>query len=314
MSAIGIDMSKDTFHAAFSEHEVQIFRNSETGINDFLAVLKLKNFSSSDSKIGAEATGIYHLLFAMRLTALDWKVFVINPLESHRMITSGLRNVKTDKHDAIAIRRMMLLDYGYLFTDTPEVLALKALVTQRSSLVHMRSSIKQQKHVHEIRENAVKMPLHDSFSNLSAALTKEIKVIDEKMQTYALETQSLLKSIPGIGKTTAAVLVAFVGDVNRFSKPEKLVAYVGMDSRVFQSGTSIKGKGYISKCGSTYLRHTLFSAAFIARQYNPGLETYYKKKLGEGKHYFNVMCAIERKLIHIIWAVWKRGTPFEKRP
>jgi transposase len=310
MNAIGIDMSKDTFHAAFSEHEVQIFKNSADGIDEFLTVLKSINFSPKKCRIGVEATGIYHVLFSVRLNLSGWKVYVINPLESHRMITSGLRNVKTDRHDAIAIRKMTLLDYGYLFTDNAPVLALKALVTQRSALVRMRVSLKQQKHVHAIRENAANMPLHDSFSTIISMLTEEIKTIDAKMQTYALETQSLLKTIPGIGKTTAAALVAFVGDINRFPTPEKLVAYIGMDPRVFQSGTSIKGKGYISKRGSAYLRHVLFNAAFIARQHNPDLEIYYKKKIDEGKHYFSAMCAVERKLIHIIWAVWKRGTPF----
>ena len=114
-------------------------------------------------------------------------------------------------------------------------------------------------------------------------------------------------------EVTAAALVAYVGDVNRFPSPEKLVAYIGMDCRVHESGASIKGKGYISKRGNRYLRRMLFNAAFIARQKNPDLKTYFKKKTGEGKHYFSALCAVERKLIHLIWAVWKRGTPYERR-
>jgi len=74
--------------------------------------------------------------------------------------------------------------------------------------------------------------------------------------------------IPGIGALSAAALAAYVGDINRFSSPEKLVAYVGayvgIDCRVHESGASIHGKGYITKRGNTYLRHILFNAAFIA--------------------------------------------------
>lgn len=313
MNEIGIDMSKDSFHACFDEQKVQKFLSTKEGISEFLEKLKFRNFLQKETTVGVEATGIYHLLFCTMLTNIGWQVVVINPLESHRAITSKLRNVKTDRHDAIAIRKMVILGSGYQFTDTPEVLALKALISEREALVQMQRMTKQRMQVHCIREYASNIQLHDSFSNILATLKKEVSLIEKQMQTYAIENQSLLKTIPGIGKVTAATLVAFVGNIERFSSPEKLVAYIGMDSRVFQSGTSIQGKGYISKRGNVYLRHVLFNASFIARQFNPELAKYFAKKTGEGKHYFNAMCAVERKLIHIIWAVWKRGTPFEKR-
>src|SRR6266852_7988932 len=87
----------------------------------------------------------------------------------------------------------------------------------------------------------------------------------------------------------------------------------GLDCRVYQSGTSVHGKGYISKRGNGYLRHILFNAAFVARQYNPDLKRYHEQKMREGKHYFSALCAVERKLVHLIYAVWKRGTPFVRR-
>ena len=89
------------------------------------------------------------------------------------------------------------------------------------------------------------------------------------------------------------------------------MAFIGLDPRVHQSGTSILGKGYMTKRGNTYLRWILFNAAFIARQKNPDLKTYFEKKIKEGKHYFIASCAVERKLVHLIYAVWTRGTPYE---
>ncbi|MDO8728750.1 MAG: transposase, partial [bacterium] len=99
----------------------------------------------------------------------------------------------------------------------------------------------------------------------------------------------------------------------RFECAEKLVAYIGLDPRVHESGTSIKGKGFISKRGNRYLRHILFNAAFVARYRNSEMKKYYLKKKAEGKHHFSVLCAIERKLIHLIYVIWKRDTPFEVR-
>lgn len=313
MGFIGIDMSKDTFHAAFNDEKVLKFANTEAGIETFMAAIEDCGFSVRETKIGVEATGAYHLLFAVTLSDHAWDIFIINPLESHRMITQGIRTVKTDRLDAIKIRDMVSIGKGYLFTDTRETLALKALVVERQALVEMRKMTKQRMSVHALKERAIATSLYDGMSGVKESLDYAIKGLERHMGAYEEETQGLLRSIPGIGVTTAATLVAFIGDIHRFGTPEKLVAYIGLDSRVFQSGTSIHGKGYISKRGNTHLRHTLFNAAFIARQYNPELKSYFLKKTGEGKHYFSAMCAVERKLVHIVWAVWTRGTPFEKR-
>ena len=313
MHAIGIDMSKDAFHAAFEDEKVLKFANTKEGIEEFMATIEATDLPIGDTRIGVEATGVYHLLFAVTLTDHSWEVVVINPLESHRMITQGLRTVKTDRLDAIKIRTMVHIGKGYRFTDTTETLALKALVVERQGLVDMRKTLKQRMHVHELKEAATGVALHDSLTPVMEILGEAIKEIARAMRAYEPETQKLLRSIPGIGMTTAATLVAFVGTVERFSTPEKLVAYIGLDCRVYQSGTSVQGKGYISKRGNTHLRHMLFNAAFIARQYNPELKKYHEQKLKEGKHYFSAMCAVERKLIHLIYAVWKRGTPYEAK-
>lgn len=313
MQAIGIDMSKDTFHAAFSDECVRKFPNTHEGIEDFMTTIEERDFPMTDTTIGVEATGVYHLLFAVTLTDHSWDVVVINPLESHRMITGGLRTVKTDRLDALKIRTMVTIGKGYRFTDTTDVIALKALVVERQALVEMRKMTKQRMEVHRLKEVATGVTLHDSFTAVLLVLGEEIKEIERHMREYETATQKLLASIPGVGKVTSAVLVAFVGDIHRFSTPEKLVAFIGLDSRVFQSGTSVQGKGYISKRGNKYLRYTLFNAAFIARRYNPELRVYHERKLAEGKHYFSALCAVERKLIHLIYAVWKRGTPYQAR-
>ena len=52
---------------------------------------------------------------------------------------------------------------------------------------------------------------------------------------------------------------------------------------------------------------------FTARRSNPALRDFFKKKVSEGKHYTSALVAVERKLVHIIWAVWTRGTPFVQR-
>lgn len=313
MHNIGIDMSKDTFHAALDDTRVEVFDNTVTGIEKFIYTLAQTGNTKETTIIGTEATGVYHLLLCEQLRKNGWSVKVINPLLTHRMISSSLRRVKTDKHDAISIRKTLMTGVGYTYTDTPDVLALKTLVQEREALCKIRASTKQRIHAHKIREKASDLRLHDSFSGPLKLLSYEIREIERHMDGYVPKTQKLLRSIPGVGKVTAATLVATIGDVRRFSCPEKLVAYIGLDSRVHQSGTSINGKGYISKRGNRYLRYILFNAAFIAKRRNPELKRYFEKKIKEGKHYFSALCAVERKLVHLIYAVWMRGTPFEMR-
>lgn len=309
MNTIGIDVSKDTFHAAFNDVHVEVFKNTESGIKNFMEKLE----SREKTLIGCESTGVYHLLLCETLRKNGWMIKVVNPLIAHRMIQSILRNIKTDKHDALSIRKVLLTGAGYLYTDTPDVVALKMLVQEREALSKMQSMLKHRIHAHDIRARATGLDVHDSFTGPLKLLSYEMREIEKKMSSYAPHVQLLLRSIPGVGKVTAAALVAQIGDIKRFSSPEKLVAYIGLDSRVHQSGTSIHGKGYISKRGSRYLRHVLFNAAFIAKRRNPELKKYMEKKLSEGKHYFSALCAVERKLVHLIYAVWTRGTPFENR-
>ena len=137
MHVIGIDMSKDTFHVAFDESLVEVFKNTDHGIQTFIETLQQKNHHTSDTVIGTEATGVYHLLLSETLRKLGWNIKVINPLLTHRMIASTLRRVKTDRHDALAVRKTLLTGAGYTYTDTPEVLGLKnARAGTRSTLAH----------------------------------------------------------------------------------------------------------------------------------------------------------------------------------
>ena len=314
MQIIGIDMSKRSFHAAFDESTVRVFENSPEGIDSFLDALTSRGARKCDITIGVEATGAYHLLFCARCTKGGLRVVLINPLESWHMIrASSLRKVKTDRADALALRRMVMQGLGRLYTDTDGMLALKSLVVDREGLVTMRAMVKHRREARTAKQRALTAVLHDGSSRIEGALTKEICSIERQFMRYEPATQQLLRSIPGVGAVTAAGIIAYVGDIHRFPSPEKLVAYIGLDCRVKESGTSIKGKGYITKRGNRHLRHMLFNAAFTARRNNPELRAYFEKKISEGKHYFSAMCAVERKLIHLIYGVWRRGTPFELR-
>jgi transposase len=314
MHAIGIDMSKASFHAALDDRVVKKFINTEEGIATFLKCVRASKLAAADILIGIESTGVYHLLFCTRVTAAGYIVMIINPLESHRfMAARTLRNRKTDSIDALNLRALVAAGIGRRFIETEDMLALKALVTEREGLVGIRASMKNRREARQTRMQVISNPLYDSSRTVVRALDLEVRALEKQLLAYAPQTQELLQSIPGVGAIAAASLVAYIADIKRFPTPEKLVAYIGLDCRVHESGTSIKGRSFISKRGSRQPRTVLFNAAFIAQRRNPELSVFFKKKIGEGKAYRSALTAVERKLVHIIWAVWTRGTPFVAR-
>jgi transposase len=314
MEYIGIDISKDTFHVAWNDvAKVSVFANDSEGIDAFENSLHHRNFQKDFTKIGLESTGIYHLLLCVLLTDHGWNVTVINPYITSKVIKASLRPVKNDRKDARTIRRVLIAGHGYRFTDTPEILRLKALLREYTALTKLKARCKQLIRTQETYQKTTEQQLESVFPTLCLSLEKSLKEMRSRLGETQSDAQILLQSIPGIGPVCSAALVAHVGNIDRFASPKKLVAYIGLDSRVHESGTSIHGKGFLTKRGNRTLRSLLFNAAFIARQYNPDLKQFFEKKINEGKHYHVATCAVERKLIHLIYAVWKRGTLFEKR-
>ena len=315
MNYVGIDVSKDDFHADLGDGRAVKFANDDAGIGRFLERLSSLGLVPSETVIGMEATGVYHLLLAGRASAAGYRTKVMNPLQVSRLGKTAIRQVKNDRKDATLVRQAAASSsVSGCAADDRETLRLKALVQERGSLVKLRAICRQFKHVRTVRCASLGRDAGpDGFKAVETVVSRQIGRLEADMDGIKADEQKLLRSIPGIGRTCAAALAARIGDITRFSAPEKLVAYVGLDCRVHESGTSIKGKGYITKRGDRLLRHLLFLAANVSRRYVPELGAYYAKRRSAGKHHFSALCAVERKLVHIIWAVWTRGTPYERR-
>jgi len=138
-----------------------------------------------------------------------------------------------------------------------------------------------------------------------ADLDKEIQLLFNKFNTH-------LMSIPGISKTLAPIILAEIGDIKKFSTPNKLVAFAGCDPSQNQSGNSNSTNEKTSKRGSPHLRHALHSAALVAvNNYEP-FRIYYDKKRSQGKHHNVALASISRKLLIIIYAVLTEERDFFK--
>jgi len=138
--------------------------------------------------------------------------------------------------------------------------------------------------------------------------------VDTALAQLMAQVPQHLTSIPGVGPTTGAALLAEIGDIQRFDAPEKLVAYAGIDATVYQTGQFEAHQMHMSKRGSPYLRHALWQAASMAIQYDAELRAYYDRKRTEGKSHGTALGAICRKLITRIYIVLKENRPYVVRP
>ena len=308
---IGIDISKREFHVCFDEGGIiEKFSTAETGIDEFLNRLREKKMTKGKTLIGMEATGSYHLPVAYQCAKAGYIVHVINPLITKKQNQTNLRRVKTDSADAVLVRNCLKNGAGYPFCETAETIKLKTLVRQRArfSMLRHRTRMKDEEVVNRERYLDIKITPLDK--ELYAFLNGKIRGLDIELRSHEPATQKLLKSIPGVGPQTAATCLSEITDIRRFQDGQKLTAWLGLDPRVHQSGTSINGKGYITKRGNKLLRTRLFNAASVAVLHENMFQKFFLKKRSEGKPYRVALCAVMRKMVHVIHAVWTRGTPF----
>jgi transposase len=163
----------------------------------------------------------------------------------------------------------------------------------------------------------------DSFAFQLRMLLEQIKHIESQVKDTEAEIgdvmsalNSPITTIPGIDKTTGAVILGEIGSIERFDNPAKLVAFAGIDATVRQSGEFEGTNNRMSKRGSPYLRRALCQAAFVAstgRNPDPALRAFCQKKLSEGKHHGVCVGAVPRKLCYIIYSVLKENRPFVVR-
>ena len=152
------------------------------------------------------------------------------------------------------------------------------------------------------------------MSRLINNYQKEIETIKYKLIILSRKSKYFesINSIFGIGEFTASILIAELGDINRFNNIKELTAYCGLDPSIKQSGRSIDIHGPISKSGNKYLRKILFISCLNIVRLSPkchienDIEIYYRKKRNEGKHHYAATIACTTKLLRKILALCKQ--------
>jgi transposase len=312
---LGIDIAKTKFDVALltaDDHpKHKVFTNDPAGFEQLSAWLK----QQMAPKVHAcmEATGNYGEALAGYLYGQGHIVSVVNPAATSAFAKSRLSRTRTDKADAKLIahfcQRMQPLAWE---PPTTELSELQALTRRLETLRQMRT----------MEQNRLSLSpsspsVRDSIEATLAFLSEQIGSCEQTVRDLIArhpplkEEIALLSSIPGIGFETATVLLSELGNVARFSDADAVCAYAGLVPRIRESGSSVRSRASLSKCGSSRLRKALFFPALVGSRFNPLLIAFRDRLLARGKGKMVVVGAVMRKLLRLAYGVLKSRRAFD---
>lgn len=314
MGVVGIDVSKATLDVVWQDERRQTQYTQVA--NDTSGYAKLQRWLGKRAveAVCLEATGRYSEGVAESLYQAGYRVSVVNPARIRGYATSQLRRNKTDKLDAALIADFCRTQQPEAWTPPPpEVRQLQALVRHLTALEEAK-----QQADNRLREAAALPDLVvQQLKSQRNLLVQQIDQLKAAIQDHIdhfpdlRRQRDLMESIPGIGKLTAAKLLAECRSITRFDDVRQLVAFAGLNPAHHQSGSSIKKKTTISKTGQAAIRAALYMPAVSAKRHNPILRAFAQRLFARGCCEMEVITAVMRKLLHLVYGILKSGRPFD---
>jgi transposase len=292
---VGIDVSKNFFDVHVLERsEDRRFEMTTDQIRQCVQWLK----KVRPALAVMEATGGYELDLAGAMQSAGLPVAVMNPSRIRNFARATGRTAKTDKLDA----RIIAL-YAATLEPPPrgvwdaQTQVLKAWVARRDQLIEIRKAETNR------REHVRDRLIDRSIDAVIRVIDKEIETVEKKIREQIdrmpelRRKAELLRTAPGIGETTASMLVAEMPELGQVNKHE-IAALVGVAPMNRDSGM-FRGKR-MTGGGRTWVRARLYMPTLAATQYNPVIKAFYQHLLAEGKCKKTAVVAAMRKMMIIL--------------
>jgi transposase len=322
---IGIDISKESFDAQFAivdEKQQQRFvalaqfRNTLPGFRKLSRwTKKMVERSTAPLWFVMEATGVYHEHLAYYLAEQNQHVAVVLPTKMKNYVKSLDIKSKTDRLDARAIAQFGLERVLHPWEPPSlQLRTLKALVREYDAATQQVTKIKNQLHA---KEHSYQ-PATQTLARLRAQqrlFEAQIKSIEEEIHALVQDDDDLhsritnITSAQGVGFMTAVRVIAETNGFALITSAKQLTSYAGLDVRIKQSGLR-SGKPSISHRGNSNLRRAVFMPALAAARYNPTLKRFYLRLLQTKANKMVALVAVARKLLCLIYALWRDNVPY----
>ena len=308
---LGIDVSKAKLSCALKRgdrYRDKTLANTPEGIQELLGWID--KHAQGPVQVCLEATGIYWEQVAQTLSQAGHAVAVINPALAKGFAQSEGLRTKTDAVDARLLATYCQQKRPAPWTPlSPAEQHLRALVLRLQSLTEMQTQEKN-------RSESAREAVVDSIDTHLTWLAQEIERIKRSIQQHLDDDpdlrgkRDLLDSIPGLGNTTIATLLAFGVADPRFTHARQFVAFAGLSPREAQSGT-LRKRPRLSKIGHASLRRALYMPAMVTL-YRTAWGQVFRQRLSDAKKASKLIIgAMMRKLAHVAFGVLKSGKPFD---
>jgi transposase len=321
---IGIDISKDYFDCAMIHQDAQEsfnekrFENNPGGFNRMIEWLKGEKVKIGDCLFCMEHTGTYGLMLYAMLSHKGISFCVEPGLQIKKSL--GMTRGKSDRVDARRIAVYACSNKSKLrqFTlPSKKLLQLKQLLTYRDQLVRNRSGFMNSLKSHQ----QYQVVSHDDFITNDIReqieqLTERIEEIEKQIRTVVGSEEALSQnfnlatSVKGIGLIIAAFMLVSTNNFKSFENGRKYACYTGIAPFEHSSGTTIKMKSRVSPLANKKIKSLLSNGANSAKNADPEIRNYYKRKILEGKDHKLIINAISCKLVNRVFAVIKRQSPY----
>ena len=311
MTYIGIDVSKDSFVAAYpakSGYSTKTFKNTTSGVRQFISSLP------KGCHCVMESTGNYSMLLLYLLQQVNITVSMENPQKIKHFARAMLSTTKTDEIDA-----KLIALYGEKMEPTPYKIPSESIILLKQKRTVLKQLKKQLLMMTNLQESMAVLPKQDPTSKASIEQTikflrKQISKMEEEITNLSNKEykrqMDLLTSIKGISNTIASALIIATGGFTYFSSAKQISRFLGLCPTYQQSGTSVNVKGHINRNGDTYLRSQLYVAAVSSTACNSACREAFVKMRERGKAGKVAIIAVANKLIRQAFAVVTNNRPY----
>lgn len=312
---LGIDVAKLKLDVVLrrDEHALhQVFANTPEGFAALDAWLCSFALTQSQVRICLEATGSYSDAITHDLFARGYVLCVLNPAALVDYRRSQQIRSKTDKLDAHLLARYAQEKQPRAYKPLPvEIVSLRALLHHRDDVQQM------------LRQERNRLEAGRMTSAIEQRVRSHIQLLQDDFKTTEREIKAHLKThpdlgalwqrlqtIPGIGWLTAARLLGHLGDIARFPKVGAVISLAGLAVKEYRSGSSVCGKAQIDRHGRKDLRQTMYMSALVAKRVSHPMRAWAQRLQAAGKPKKVIVVAVMRKLLHIVYGVWKSGLDY----
>lgn len=325
---VGIDVSKKSLvvtmcmfslaeEARYSD--VKTFKNNKTGFNQLVKWSRKESYSDKPLRYVMEATGVYHEELANHLVKIGCTVIVMMPKKAREFAIWENMISKNDTIDSRALALVGCVKRSLRpWLPNKEIYReLRAMTRFAQDTKKLRTALKNHLealvHSHQAEKSVVK-----HYEAMVEYLNKRLEMNLKNMKEKVASDEELNKKVeniitaPSLGFISVVTVIAETNGFALIQNRKQLTSYAGLDVKDNQSGNE-DGTSRISKRGNSRIRAILYMPSLQAQLHNKHLKAAYDRIVQ--KHPDKKMIAVtamERRLLLLIYALWKSDKPYDE--